>query len=95
MYWPDARQMFHERVLAADYLAKLQKYPENLPARKAVAGIREHLARTFMEKGAVSFQLGKFYLYQDGLDPTNAGLLRQLKSLVDPQGRMNPGSLGL
>jgi FAD/FMN-containing dehydrogenase len=48
-----------------------------------------------MESGAVSFQLGKFYLYQEGLEPTAAGLLRQLKQLVDPQGRMNPGGLGL
>jgi FAD/FMN-containing dehydrogenase len=95
MYWPDARQMFHERVLAPDYLAKLQRFPENLPARQAVMRIREELAQLFMERGAVSFQLGKFYRYQEGLEPTAAAFLRQIKTLVDPQGRMNPGSLGL
>jgi FAD/FMN-containing dehydrogenase len=43
----------------------------------------------------VSFQLGKFYRYQEGLEPTAAGLLRELKALLDPDGRMNPGALGL
>lgn len=95
LYWPDARQLFHERVLDAQYLARLQTFPENLPAREAVARIREALAVTFMEHGAASFQLGKFYRYQEGLDASAAGLLRQLKALVDPHGRMNPGSLGL
>jgi FAD/FMN-containing dehydrogenase len=95
MYWPDARNAFHDRVLDAAYLAKLPKYPPNPDAAAAVAKIREDLATAFMEAGAVSFQLGKFYRYQDGLDPTAAALLKQLKQLVDPQGRMNPGGLGL
>lgn len=95
LYWPDERLAFHNRVLDADYLAKLPKFPENLPARTAVARIREELAVAFMEQGAVSFQLGKFYHYQPGLAPSAAGLLKQLKSLVDPTGRMNPGALGL
>ena len=95
MYWPDARNAFHDRVLDEAYLAKLPKYPPNPEAAAAVAKIREELATAFMEAGAVSFQLGKFYRYQDGLDPTAAALLKQLKQLVDPQGRMNPGGLGL
>ena len=48
-----------------------------------------------MEHGAVSFQLGKFYKFQEGLEPSAAGFLQQLKSLVDPHNRMNPGTLGL
>jgi FAD/FMN-containing dehydrogenase len=95
MYWPDSRQAFHERVIDADYLAKLTSYEENLPARAAVDRLRTDLARCFMEHGAVSFQIGRFYLYQEGLDPTAAALLRSIKTLVDPQGIMNPGSLGL
>ncbi len=95
MYWPDARNAFHERVLDAAYLARLPKYAPNPEAAAAVAKIREELALAFMQNGAVSFQLGKFYRYQEGLAPSAAGFLRQLKQLVDPQGRMNPGSLGL
>ena len=64
-------------------------------AAAAVAALRGDLATAFMEQGAVSFQLGKFYRYQEGLEPTAAGLLRELKALLDPDGRMNPGALGL
>jgi FAD/FMN-containing dehydrogenase len=95
LYWPDARQAFHERVLAPEYLAKLPRYPENLPARQAVARLREELAVCFMEHGAASFQLGKFYKFQEGLEPSAAAFLKRIKQLVDPDGRMNPGSLGL
>jgi FAD/FMN-containing dehydrogenase len=95
MYWPDSRQDFHERVIDAGYLAKLPTYPENLAAREAVDRLRADLARCFMEHGAVSFQIGRFYLYQEGLDPTAAALLESIKNLVDPRGILNPGSLGL
>lgn len=95
LYWPDARLGFHERVLDAGYLAKLPKFAPNPEAAAAVAAIRGDLATAFMEHGAVSFQIGKFYRYQEGLDPTAAALLRGLKSLLDPDGRMNPGALGL
>jgi FAD/FMN-containing dehydrogenase len=95
LYWPDAPNAFHERVLAADYLAKLPTWPPNPAAAAAVAALREALAVNFMEQGAASFQIGRFYRYQDGLDASAAQLLAQLKALVDPRGRMNPGSLGL
>jgi FAD/FMN-containing dehydrogenase len=94
-YWPDARQAFHERVLDAGYLSKLQKYPENPVARAAVAKMRREIAAVLGEYGAVSFQLGKFYLYQEGLDPSARALLQSIKTLVDPKSGMNPGSLGL
>jgi FAD/FMN-containing dehydrogenase len=95
MYWPDCRQAFHERVIDSQYLAKLPSYEENLAAREAVDRLRADLARCFMEHGAVSFQIGRFYLYQEGLDPAAAALLEAVKSLVDPQRILNPGSLGL
>jgi len=95
MYWPDARLGFHERVLDSAYLAKLPRFAANPEAAAAVAQIRNDLATAFMEEGAVSFQLGKFYKYQQSLQPSAAGFLASLKRLVDPQGRMNPGSLGL
>lgn len=95
MYWPDARNVFHERVLDADYLAKLPTYPANPEASAAVGRIRGELAEAFMQSGAVSFQLGKFYLYQQGLEPSAQALLGELKALLDPNGCMNPGALGL
>ncbi|MEZ5499681.1 MAG: FAD-binding oxidoreductase [Steroidobacteraceae bacterium] len=95
MYWPAERLAFHERVLDADYLARLPSYPPNPQATAAVHALRADLATLFMEAGAVSFQIGKFYPYQQGLDPSARALLGELKQLLDPNGRMNPGSLGL
>lgn len=95
MYWPDSRQDFHERVMDPGYLAKLPTHGENLAARSAVDRLRADLARCFMEHGAVSFQIGRFYRYQEGLDPGAARLLAAIKRVVDPQGIINPGSLGL
>lgn len=95
LYWPDARLGFHERVLDASYLAKLERYPANAEAAAAVDQIRGELADVFMQRGAVSFQLGKFYRFQQGLEPSAAKLLSALKSILDPQRRMNPGALGL
>lgn len=95
LFWPDARNSFHERVLDAGYLAKLPVHPSNPAAAEAVARIRDDLAQAFMESGAISFQIGKFYRYQETLDPTASSLLTAIKEIVDPQRRMNPGSLGL
>ena len=95
LYWPDSRLLFHERVLDPAYLARLPAYEENLPAREAVNRLRTELAACFMKHGAVSFQLGRFYFYQEGLDPTASALLKAVKKVVDPDGIMNPGCLGL
>jgi FAD/FMN-containing dehydrogenase len=95
LYWPDARNGFHTRILAKDYLDKLPVHPANPAASAAVHSLRSDLARCLLQKGAVSFQLGKFYPYQESLHPSAAQVLRSIKQLFDPQGRMNPGSLGL
>ncbi len=95
MYWPDARNVFHERMLDARYLAKLPSYSANPEAAVAVAAIRGDLAEAFMQAAAVSFQLGKFYLFQQGRESSAQGLLGQLKRLLDPEGRMHPGAQGL
>lgn len=95
LYWPDERNEFHSKVLAPEYLASLPVHGANPAARAAVDKLRRDLARCFTQHGAVSFQIGKFYPYLESQDPTAVGLLRSLKQLLDPEGRMNPGSLGL
>ena len=94
-YWRDARALYHNRTLDDDYLAKLTVFPEDLAARKAVDGLRDGLARMFMEMGAAHFQIGKAYLYREGRDPETYRLLEAIKDAVDPARLINPGSLGL
>jgi FAD/FMN-containing dehydrogenase len=94
LYWPDARQEFHEQVLDASYLARLPRFPENLAARAFVARLRGELADLFARSGAVSFQIGKFYRYRPSQHGSALALLDALKRDLDPHGLMNPGALG-
>lgn len=94
-YWPDAREAFHERVLSAGHLATLRRYDRNPAARELVLRLRKAVADLLLQHGAVHFQIGRFYQYLPALDPSAVQLLRAFKGLVDPQGIMNPGVLGL
>jgi FAD/FMN-containing dehydrogenase len=60
-----------------------------------VALLREETVRLFREAGAASNQIGRTYPWLDALSPESAAMMRSLKVLLDPEGRMNPGVLGL
>lgn len=93
-YWQDAQAPFHQRVVEADHLAKLNNYPEDLAARKVVDDLKHGLADLFHEHGAAHFQLGKFYHYRNGRNPEALLLMQAIKQALDPQNRLNPGALG-
>ena len=40
-------------------------------------------------------QIAKYYAYDTVLDGEAIGLVRAVKAALDPQGLVNPGSLGL
>ena len=40
-------------------------------------------------------QIGKSYPYQTGLHRDSLELVAKIKNAVDPNGRVNPGALGL
>lgn len=94
-YWPDAREAFHERVVSSSHLATLRSYNRNPAARELVLRLRKAAAELLQQHGAVHFQIGRYYQYQPALDPGARQLLQGFKRLVDPQGIMNPGVLGL
>lgn len=94
-YWPGPRPLYYDRVLDASYLAKLKRHDPNPEAAELVAEMRTRLARLFLELGAAHLQVGKTYLYREGRRPETWRLLEAIKSAVDPQRRVNPGSLGL
>jgi FAD/FMN-containing dehydrogenase len=95
LYWPDARDAYHERMIAPSHLGKLPALPPNPQAAAAMRQLRLDLARFWMEQGCVHLQIGKTYRYLESRQPAFRSLLEQIKALVDPQGLMNPGSLGL
>ncbi|MBK6802065.1 MAG: FAD-binding oxidoreductase [Novosphingobium sp.] len=47
------------------------------------------------ENEGIHFQIGRTYPLRQRSDPAAWGALQALKARLDPQGRMNPGALGL
>lgn len=95
LYWPDEQMTIHKRYLDPQYRAKLTDFPANETARALVTQIRNELTTALHEHGATHFQLGKYYPYLDGMNDDTRRTVEQLKAAVDPEGRMNPGALGL
>ncbi|MCP5327550.1 MAG: FAD-binding oxidoreductase [Sinobacteraceae bacterium] len=95
LYWQDQRTVFHERMMDPDYLARLPTYAANPAGAELVETLRTGLIRLMHTHGAAHFQIGKLYPYLDGRDTATLHLLRAIKQELDPDGRLNPGALGL
>ena len=94
-YWPAPRTLYYERVLDAATRAKFADYAPNPAAEALVFELRGELTRLFLERGAAHLQIGRTYRYREGLRDEPARLLEAIKRAVDPQGVVNPGSLGI
>ena len=64
-------------------------------AASLIEELKQAAISLFGEFGGVHFQIGKAYPHVENRDPLELSLLRAIKSEVDPDGRMNPGVLGL
>jgi hypothetical protein len=94
-FWPDAYTEIHEHSVEKDHLAKLNKFDENLDARNLVEQIRTDLIELYKDLGAVHLQIGKTYRFKEGIEPDTYKLIEAIKDIVDPDGLINPQSLGL
>jgi hypothetical protein len=94
-YWQDDYTITQRRLMPDGYADTLPQYAANPEGRALVDHMKHGIADIFQRHGAAHLQIGKFYPYMRGRDPHTAKLLRDLKALVDPQRRLNPGSLGL
>lgn len=94
-YWHDIQTVNHRRLVPPEVLKTLPLYDDNPEGRALMEEIKQGIAALFRKHGAAHLQIGKFYPYLASRDPQNAALLRDLKQVVDPQRRMNPGALGL
>lgn len=94
-FWPEALMEIHRRSVDADHLKRLKGFAANPEASAAVAKIRSELVELLSEMGAVHLQIGKSYLYREGLRPESFALVQAIKQAVDPNNRINPGALGL
>jgi FAD/FMN-containing dehydrogenase len=94
-YWPGARAAYHERMISPAYLAKLPVQPPNPAADAAMKQLRADIAQFWAAQGCAHLQIGKTYKYLETRSPAFRHLLEQFKAAVDPDGLVNPGTLGL
>jgi len=94
-YWEDGYNITQERLLPEGYQATLPVFADNPEGRALVDRMKHGIADLFQRHGAAHLQIGKFYPYLRGREPYTAQLIRDLKQVVDPQRRLNPGALGL
>jgi FAD/FMN-containing dehydrogenase len=95
LYWPGAREAYHERIISPGHLAKLPVLDADLPAAAAMRQLRADLVQFWLDHGCVHLQIGKTYAYLEDREPAGRSLLEGIKALVDPRGLVNPGALGL
>jgi FAD/FMN-containing dehydrogenase len=94
-YWQDEVSELHLRHLDKESADKFRDKPANPEARAFAQELRAGLRDRMFELGAVHVQLAKFYRFEESLQPETWRLIRELKTLFDPEGILNPGNLGL
>ncbi len=95
IYWVDEVSELHLRHLGADEAVKFRTLPPNPTARAYAQQIRRELRDFFFDLGALHVQVAKFYRFEESLDPQSWRLLNEMKDVLDPDRRLNPGNLGL
>jgi len=94
-YWPDARNVYHERTVEPGHLASLPTYVAAPEAEELVKLMKREVVALMHEHGGVHYQIGRTYPYLEDHDPVHLALVRALKRELDPDRIINPGVLGL
>ena len=94
-HWHDGLQPLHEAAMQPAALAALTRAADNPAARALVVRLRQQTTELFADMGGASNQIGRTYPFLEVLDQAPATLLRDIKQLLDPDSRMNPGVVGL
>ncbi|MEO0997602.1 MAG: FAD-binding oxidoreductase [Pseudomonadota bacterium] len=95
-YWADELGDFRLSLIEPEFAKKWKDIPSDRDTRAVVLQLRDELRDLFDSMGAMHLQIGKYYPYLSIMNhPTLPRVIRDIKGVLDPDGLMNPGSLGL
>lgn len=96
LYWHDELGEFRLSLIEAEFQAKWRDIPADAAKREVALRLRDGLRDLYDRHGCCHLQLGKYYPYQEMIanEPLKR-LLAGVKGVLDPEGCMNPGNLGL
>lgn len=95
-YWRDGLGPLRLDLIEPEFRKQWGAIPENPEVRQIVLTLRKQLKEVFYDLGACHLQIGKYYRFRDSIEnPKYWDLISGMKSIVDPENKMNPGCLGL
>lgn len=94
-FWPEPHGDIHRRSIEPTHYARLNEFPDTPAARALVDTLRADIVAIFGRMEAIHFQVGRTYPLAGRSDPGAWRIVQAVKAAVDPDGRMNPGVLGL
>jgi D-lactate dehydrogenase (cytochrome) len=94
-YWQDELGEFRLEKISPEAADEWKQIPANEEARSVVLELRRQLAKTFDDIGCCHIQIAKYYEHESMLEPETWSLTKAVKAALDPDGLVNPGSLGL
>ena len=93
--WPEEIWPIHEQTVDKNRLKGITRFKQNPEATECVNRGRQGVMEIFSKYGAAHFQIGRTYPYRKTRSPEFNAILDGIKNLLDPENRVNPGSLGL
>ena len=94
-FWPEALMSIHEQMVEASYLGKVPRHDANPEATALVTQARQRIIDAFTQYGSAHFQVGKAYPYLQNATGEASAVIAGIKKVLDPDGQLNPGALGL
>lgn len=94
-YWDDHQFFLHDRVDERTDVGAVDEFGAPPAATELVSEIRQELVGIFTAHGSAHVQIGKSYPWLSTRSAPVAALARRIKTAIDPNGMINPASLGL